>query len=88
MRHMLNILILTVITLVIIAAGVQLCRSKDHGKADPIGRFTEVSVTENGIGFTTEVDSLTSAYLYHLASHDACDSNNEIITRSPIPRKL
>lgn len=69
---MINIFLLTILALVVIAAGVQLCRPKDHGQYEPMFKQSEFNIIDNGpngkleVTATMQMDSLTAAMLRHL----------------------
>ena len=67
---MINILILTVIAHVVIAALAVVFRPKDHGEYEPLFKFSEYSIIEdiNGVrvDVSMSIDSVTHAMLKHL----------------------
>lgn len=66
---MLNILIITVLALVVIAAGVEICRPKDHGEYEPLYGEIEQVPCSHGIMFSCRPSSpLMAAYMKDL--HD------------------
>lgn len=70
MKHMLNILIITVMALVVIAAGVQLCRPKDHGECLSYDEeYVGPSITKedkNGLIISIRLTPLMSAFYRNL----------------------
>ena len=65
-----TILILTIITLVLIAAGCVVFRPKDHGEYEPLFKVSEYSIIEDINGVRVDVsmstDSVTADMLQHL----------------------
>lgn len=67
MKHMINIFLFTVLALVVIAAGVQLCRPKDHGRNEIPFTTGKIRFTEHGIVTDWYGSPLMEAFYQDLA---------------------